>query len=885
MTAAVPAYNVQNESSESLKLELTVPESFAHHYPFEPHLFRVSTGQVMHYVDEGPKNFIGEEPGQVVVCLHGNPTWSFYFRKLIQQLSRTKRVIAPDHIGCGLSDHPTDAHFRASDRAKHVKELLEKLGIRSYALVMHDWGGPIGTRLACETFSSVERLVYMNTTLTETESLPYIIKRAAHPLTGKFFTKTTKNFLNLTTEFGVVKKLPKEIKEGYLFPYKTRARRTAIWDFVADIPFDAEGPSYYDMLDLAAKLPPFKQKPVFIVWGLKDPCFHRGMLGHVARHFPHASRLELPNASHLVLEDEPQIACEAIEKFLQAPALSLAKPPEAVAAHGEVSPLYESLQSYATSNLNLDAVLTPQFIFNDLFGAPIQYGKTTYGELLSLIHQYERAFAEFGLLESDKVVMLVPPGIEFLALAFACMGRGAIPVFLDPGMGREALVKCIKEVQPKAFIGTPKALLLKRWLKEEFAVLKFAVAATPIWFGKAHSLSFLKRFSDAPLPRSGNVEKTSLIAFTSGGTGTPKGVVYTHEMIRAQLEIFTNQFGYVAGAKDLPLLPIFALFSLPLGVATVIAPINPAKPLAIAPQKVVRVIEDLQITNSFGSPTLWNKIAEYCLRSNRQMPSLKQILMAGAPVSRKVLELAQKMAPGAVVGTPYGATEALPVTWITASDIASMLQPARTGEEGVPVGRPVAGMQVRVIAIDSGLIGTIHESKELGAGEIGEIIVKGPVVSPKYLARIEDNRRSKISDGETFWHRMGDAGYFDSSGVLYFCGRLVHSVLYNEHRYYSVPCETVFNTHPAVRRSALVDLGTERGVGIVVEPFPGKFPQTKEETESLVAELKTIAQGNKLTDGIHEFFLHHAFPVDARHNAKIFRDKLSLWAKKQHVIS
>lgn len=881
MNAAAPAFKLSPESSEELRLEIAVPETCRYHYPFEHYLFKVSSGHTMHYVDEGPRNLVGEQAGEVVICLHGNPTWSFYFRKLIQQLSRTKRVIAPDHIGCGLSDHPSDAHFRAADRALHVKELLQHLGIKSYALVMHDWGGPIGTRLACDMFSSVERLVYMNTTLTETESLPYVIKRAAHPLVGKFFTKTTKNFLNLTTEFGVVKKLPREIKEGYLFPYKTQARRTAIWDFVADIPFDAEGPSYYDMLDLAAKLPAFRQKPVFIVWGLKDPCFHKGMLGHVARHFPHARRLELPHASHLVLEDEPQITCDAIEKFLQSPIHLVSEPATIASSNNEVSPLYEKLQTYATKNPNADAVMTPQFLFSDLFGAPVQYGKTTYGELLSLIHQYERAFAEFGLHEGDKVIMLVPPGVEFLTLTFACLGRGAVPVFLDPGMGREALIKCIKEVQPKAFIGAPRALLLKRWLREEFAALKFVVAATPVWFGKAHSLSFLKKFSDAPLPRTGNIENISLIAFTSGGTGIPKGVIYTHQMIAAQLELFAKHFGYTEGSKDLSLLPIFALFSLPLGVATVVAPINPAQPLSVAPQKIVKIVEELQITNSFGSPTLWNKIAEYCLRSNRVLKSLRQVLMAGAPVSKRVLELVQKVNPNAVVGTPYGATEALPVTWVTATDIAAATSLAVTGEEGVPVGRAVPGITAKVIEITSEPLTTLADAKEVGPGEIGEIIVSGPGVSPKYLGRVEDNKKSKIKEDEQCWHRMGDAGYIDVNGVMYFCGRIVHSVIYKGRRYYSIPCERIFNIHPLVRRSALVDLGAERGVGIVVEPFPGKFPEDATQRSALIEELTALAQKSSLTSEIKEFFFHPAFPVDARHNAKIFRDRLSAWARKQ----
>ena len=198
-------------------------------FPYQSRFITIA-GHQMHYIDEG------DPQAEVVMLLHGNPTWSFYYRNLIAALKDNYRVIAPDFIGMGLSDHPEDIRFRSADRIEHLQEFIDTLKLDSFSLVMHDWGGSIGSGMAIRNVARINKLVYLNTTLTVTECLPGIIKRAAAPLIGKFLTKTTKRFLKLTTEVGVARKLPKDVKKMYMLPYRTRARRKAIWDFVADIP-------------------------------------------------------------------------------------------------------------------------------------------------------------------------------------------------------------------------------------------------------------------------------------------------------------------------------------------------------------------------------------------------------------------------------------------------------------------------------------------------------------------------------------------------------------------------------------------------------------------------------------------------------------------------
>lgn len=888
------------------------------HLPFKSK-FATIAGYSMHYIDEcavegsadpasvhlngsgAPPAGRAERP--VVVLLHGNPTWSFLFRSLILKLRNHFRVIAPDHIGCGLSDHPPDAHFRALDRSLHVKELLDQLGIRNFSMVMHDWGGPIGAGMAVRIPDRVERLVFLNTTLTETESLPGIIKRAAHPLIGKFITQHTKRFLKLLLSFGSTRTLPPEVKEGYLYPYRTRADRTAIWDFVDDIPFDGDHPSYHDMLEMATKLPLLRHVPVQIVWGLRDPCFHREMLMKVARHFPQAEIVELPQASHLVFEDEPEVAPQKIFDFLTAPRVSPDRPIRAHAqsdgstergADSSHGGLYAAFAAQAAARPDSEAVIEPSFGGVNLgFNTPVRYRPISYRELHSLVRQYERGLTELGLKARERVVMLVPPSIEFVALSYALMGRGAVPVFMDPGIGLENLLRCLADVDARGFIGSPKAHLLRLFNRKLFKRFAFRVVVSEIPLPGTTSLGYLKRFAALPLPTLDMLpQDPALVAFTSGATGTPKGVIFTQSMLHDQLRIFSESFGMRPGGKDLPLLPIFALFSAGLGVCSVIPPINPAKPLDLDPGRVTKLINDLKIDSSFGSPTLWNKIAEYAVRAMVKLPTLRRIYMAGAPVPIPVVERLRQVVGHNNLFTPYGATEALPVSVISASELLDAQVPkARQGEEGTPVGSVVAGVELRILAGCEGPIEFMQAAKELPPFEIGEVVVRGKNVSSAYLHRPDANRMGKIIDGETVWHRMGDMAYRDEGGKVYFCGRKAHLVRGLDRVYYTDPVERIFNRHPQVRRSALIGVGIKQEVSIsgeqkfepaiVIEPFPNKWPSSEEAKGEFAREVLEVGSKDGVTQAIRKVYFCHSFPVDARHNAKIFRDRLAVWAREE----
>jgi acyl-CoA synthetase (AMP-forming)/AMP-acid ligase II/pimeloyl-ACP methyl ester carboxylesterase len=835
----------------------------------------------MHFIDEGQ--------GPIVVCLHGNPTWGFLFRNLVASLRHRFRVIVPDHVGCGLSDKPADLFFRAADRIAHLEELLDQLGVGRFSLVMHDWGGAIGTGLAVRRANDVERLVYFNTTLAETALLPGMIRRAASPLIGRMLTQHTMRFVKLLTSLGVVHALPHEIKEGYHRPYQTPATRRAIWGFVRDIPFSRSHPTAPLMDEMIAGLPALADKPVKIIWGMKDPCFHPGILRRVAARFPQADVVEIANASHLVLEDAPEQSIAAVEDFLRSAAPSPSREPAAAprpsasgllsASSGlssSASGLYGSLQTAAAALPWVSAVTKVSFPRG---GDRPRYDAIDFAALAARINAYERGLAAAGLRAAERVIMLVTPGADFLALSYAIMGRGAVPVFIDPGMGVDAVVACMKEAEPSGFIGVPKAHLLRLKAADLFRSLRFCVVAGRLpLFGAKRVRDLLLPADAAPAPVSRQADDPALVAFTSGGTGRPKGVIFTNRMLSEQLAVFRDQFGFRAGDQDLSLLPVFSLFTSALGVGSIFPPLDPARPLALVPQQIIRVMRDLGNQTSFGSPTLWTKIAEYCRQTGTSLPQLRRVFMAGAPVSPATLDLVKAACPQAESFTPYGATEALPVTIAAAAELRQ--DPpvlAVSGEEGTPVGRAIDGVLLRVVEpLDGPTTGPLVDCPEL---VIGEIVVSGETVSREYLARPEATAASKIHEAGRVWHRMGDMGYLDAGGQLFFCGRRAHVVATPDRTFHSVPVENVFNRHPQVSRTALI--GVAGMPALVVEPRSPSLDAAGR--RRLADELRAIGAADPVTAPIRRIYFHPSFPVDARHNAKIFRDRLAAWAATQPV--
>jgi acyl-CoA synthetase (AMP-forming)/AMP-acid ligase II len=496
----------------------------------------------------------------------------------------------------------------------------------------------------------------------------------------------------------------------------------------------------------------------------------------------------------------------------------------------------------------------------------IQYQERTFAELETEASAAAHYFSDNGICRGERVLLMVKPGLDLIRIVFALFKLGAVPIVIDPGMGLKKFLRCVRHSKPKALVGIAAAIWIGRLFRPSFPGVDVRIGVGRGFEKQIAAYNSRGAFTVV----DSREDELAAILFTSGSTGPAKGVCYAHGMFLAQVKAIRSQYGIEPGEVDLPMLPVFALFNPALGMCTVVPEMNPSRPATVDPAKIVQAIQQNEITNSFGSPALWTKIARYCEANSITLPTVRRVLMAGAPVSPTLMEQMRGIIPNGEIHTPYGATEALPVSSISASEVLESTAQRTQKGEGTCVGKALPGVSVRIIEPVDGVIASIDQIVEMPAGAIGEIIVQGPSVTCGYDQLAEADAQSKISAGDSHWHRMGDMGWLDDTGRLWFCGRKVERVLSVNGPMYTDCCEAIFNQHPEVFRSALVDLGG--GVpGIVIEPERN----SEVEAADFVASLKTLASEHALTASIEHFFFEESFPVDVRHNAKIHRLSLA----------
>jgi len=559
-----------------------------------------------------------------------------------------------------------------------------------------------------------------------------------------------------------------------------------------------------------------------------------------------------------------------------------------------------------------------------------------------------RGLARLGVGPGKRMVLMVRPGVEFIALTFALFKVGAVVVLIDPGMGPSRIFRCLDEVEPDGFLAIPAVQALRILSIGRFRRATLNVTVGRRWFWRGATYASLVRESsdggwnrgaDAPgspaspfeLARTRSSDPAAII-FTSGSTGKAKGVVYEHGMFAAQVEALRDFYGIEPGGVDLPGLPLFALFNSAMAVTTVIPEMDPARPARVDPRKVVAAIQEHGVTQGFGSPAIWNRVGRYCESRGITFPTLRRVFSAGAPVPVDVLERMKKTltSPGAEMFTPYGATEALPVTSITATEVLARTADRTRQGAGTCVGKPLPTIRLKIIESVEGPIGSLANSRELPTGEIGEIIVQGDVVTREYFTRPEATAAAKILDGDRFWHRMGDVGYLDETGALWFCGRKSQTVETDEGRMFTDCIEPIFNGQAGVARCALVGIGPKprqtpaivveledgaprSGAALIVSPSAGDptceqlapLPPSRLKPElqtvgappsggatgdassngasrDLLADLRELALAHRNTRRIERFLVYPGpLPVDVRHNTKIDREQLAEWAEGQ----
>ncbi len=512
----------------------------------------------------------------------------------------------------------------------------------------------------------------------------------------------------------------------------------------------------------------------------------------------------------------------------------------------------------------------------------VAYSHLTFRQLDRESDCFARGLEAAGIVRGTRTILMVRPSLEFFALTFAMLKVGAVFVMVDPGMGIGRMLTCLSESRANALIGIPAAHLLRVLRPKYFESVKINITVGRRWFWKGLGLNDIRALPWQPYEVAATrPDEMAAILFTTGSTGDAKGAVYTHCIFDAQVRLIQSQFGITPDEIDLPTFPLFSLFDAALGMTAVIPDMDPTRPAHVNPEKIIEAILNQGVTNMFASPALLDRVGRHGKANTTKLPSLKRVISSGAPISpANVAQFTTLLEDDAEIHTGYGATEAMPVSTFGSKEILSETAALTEKGFGMCVGCPVREISVRIIKISDGPIASWSDDLLVPDGEIGEIAVSGPVVTEGYFRRPKEDALSKIKAGEQVWHRMGDLGWKDKKERIWYCGRKSHRVITPHGTLFTIPCEAIFNNHPAVYRCALVGIGAPPRQRPVV-CIQLEADQRNIDKEALTRELKELAAGHMLTEKIDTFLFHPSFPVDIRHNAKIFREKLAEWARKK----
>ncbi|KTC84037.1 fatty acid CoA ligase family protein [Legionella brunensis] len=515
-----------------------------------------------------------------------------------------------------------------------------------------------------------------------------------------------------------------------------------------------------------------------------------------------------------------------------------------------------------------------------------QYLSYTYQELNQASHWIAKGLLIHGLKPKDRVVLMVKPGLMFFSLVFGLFKAGIVPVIIDPGLEKAKLKHALDQVEPIGFIGIPLAQIARILLKWGKKSIQQIITVGPRLFWGGTTLEQICQQGketqsplDLPVTHGNDI---AAILFTSGSTGIPKGAVYKHSNFLAQVELIKKSFQIQPGEVDVPTFPLFALFDPALEMTSVIPNMDFSKPAKANPDTIIQLVHEFNATNLFASPALLDRLSRYAATKKLKMPTLKRTISAGAALHPKIVQqFKDTLNPNSELFTAYGATESLPVSLMGGNDILQDTQIKTHQGFGICVGKTVPPSDVKIIQIDDRPLREWNKQFVLPPGEIGEIVVRGPQVTESYFQMERETLLAKIpiDNHRDFYHRMGDVGYFDESGRLWYCGRKSQRVITKDQTYFTEVCEGIFNQHPMVFRSALVGVHVQGSIVPVI--CIELESNTKARFTSIQLELRQLAQKFPQTQRISYFLHHKKLPVDIRHNAKIIREQVAKWAAKE----
>lgn len=508
-----------------------------------------------------------------------------------------------------------------------------------------------------------------------------------------------------------------------------------------------------------------------------------------------------------------------------------------------------------------------------------RYRRYTYRQLSDDAESVAVGLREMGIAERTRTIFMASPSYEACVVYLALTRVGALIVMIDPSVGLRNVAERLNRLRPEAFVGVPLAHVARVIFGWGPRLTKKAIVVGPHGsapFPGARTVASLRRPIPAE-PRRASItpDDPMCVLYTTGSTGPAKPALYTHRNFCGVFRIVRESWALDPAkgiAVDMAAFPAFFVVGLSMGGTVVVPPIDFTRqtPATADPAALLETIEDCGVRSLFGSPVLLENLARYANEHGIQTPTLERVIGGGAPITGPAMEALTKMMPNGEPFANYGATESLPSTRHGGKETLADTWAKTQAGKGICVGRPFTGVELKIARIQDG---AATDFEALPQGEIGEILVKSPHVSPAYLDDAESTRKNKIGS----WHRLGDAGYLDETGRLWVCGRVSQRVRGPRGPLFSLLCEPIFDAHPKVRRSGLV--GVPNGAAelpvICVELLP---EHAKTDRHALRAELLALAGRHEITKEIRELLFLDRLPVDPRHQSKIERPKLARWA-------
>lgn len=831
------------------------------------------------HVLERPASGAGEHTVGTMLCLHGNPTWSYLWRRFLAAAPPGWRVIAPDQLGMGWSER-LESPRSAAQRIDDLGRLTDALHLTGPVVaVAHDWGGPVLLGWAERHRDLLAGLVLTNTGVavpTHTAPPGLITLARSAPLLDAVCRRTPA-FVRATTALSRPP-LPPDVRDAFAAPYAIASRRRAVRDFVADIPLESGHPSRGVLDDVAARLDSLSEVPALLVWGPRDPVFSIRYLHDLRRRLPQADVQIYPRASHLVVEDAPEAASDVwrwVDTLTPAPAPS--RTDEAAPAPEATPPLWAGLLERAYDTEAAIAELGPD-----------AQPSISFAELERRVTALAAGLVRVGVRPGQRVAVLVPPGIDLTVAVYACWRAGAAIVVADAGLGLRNLGRALRSADPDHLIAIPAGLAAAHALRVPGRRVVVGTLSPQVRrvLRAPHSLNELEADGRAhpgtALPATLGSEAEAAVLFTSGATGPAKGVVYRHRQLRAQLDLVREVCRLDPNARMVAAFAPFALYGPALGAAAAVPDMDVTKPGTLTATALAEAVAAVDATVVFASPAALRNVAatagDLTPDLRRRLGTVTTLLSAGAPVPLPLLRRIQSLLPGATLHTPYGMTEALPATDVTLPEIEQALADltsagagAGADARGVCVGRPLPGVRIEIAPLDR--TGRPDEEPGSQVGVTGEICVAGAHVKDHYDRLWVTQQDSATPSG---WHRTGDVGHLDGEGRLWVEGRLVHVITGPDGPVTPVGVEQRTEGLPGIAMAAAVGVGPAgtQATVLVVVPTEGathRRPLAPAPLARAVREAAGIPVAAVLvTDRL---------PVDIRHASKIDRARVARWAE------